>query len=78
MHVLGGDVSTASDEKEKDETRPRTAGITRRSMISRSPGRTLALGSTIGSAAVGGTVVCLFGDLGSGKTKLTQGIAAGL
>ncbi len=75
---LGDDVSTASKEKDRDDTRPRRAGITRRSMISRSPGRTTALGSTIGSAAVGGTVVCLFGDLGSGKTKLTQGIAAGL
>jgi len=32
----------------------------------------------MGSAADPGTVICLFGDLGSGKTKLTQGIAAGL
>ncbi len=72
------DVSTAIDGRDRDETRPRRAVITRRSMISRSPGRTAALGSAIGSAAVGGTVVCLFGDLGSGKTKLTQGIAAGL
>ena len=37
-----------------------------------------ALGARIGSACVGGDVVILTGDLGAGKTTLTQGIAAGM
>jgi len=48
------------------------------SIITRSPEETFTLGVAIGSAAAPGTVLCLFGDLGSGKTKLTQGIASGL
>jgi tRNA threonylcarbamoyladenosine biosynthesis protein TsaE len=56
----------------------RQSGVTRWSVVSRSPERTAALGGVIGAAALPGTVICLFGDLGSGKTKLAQGIAAGL
>ena len=37
-----------------------------------------ALGARIGSACTGGDVVMLTGDLGAGKTTLTQGIAAGM
>lgn len=48
------------------------------SLTSRSPGQTYALGFALGRAASPGIVICLFGDLGSGKTRLTQGIAAGL
>lgn len=48
------------------------------SLTSRSPEQTHALGFALGRAASPGVVICLFGDLGSGKTKLTQGIAAGL
>ncbi len=70
-------MSTASAGEDKGEQRSRP-GITRRSMISRSPDWTVALGVSIGAAAVTGTFICLFGDLGSGKTKLTQGIAVGL
>ena len=61
--------------KGRSDSRPRNA---RWSAESRSPARTVALGKAIGAAAQPGTVVCLFGDLGSGKTKLIQGIASGL
>jgi tRNA threonylcarbamoyladenosine biosynthesis protein TsaE len=36
------------------------------------------LGARIGSACVGGDVLILAGDLGAGKTTLTQGIARGM
>ena len=39
---------------------------------------THALGRKIGEAAAGNTVILLDGDLGAGKTTLTQGIAMGL
>jgi tRNA threonylcarbamoyladenosine biosynthesis protein TsaE len=37
-----------------------------------------ALGGAIGTAAEAGDVVCLFGELGAGKTQLAKGVAAGL
>jgi tRNA threonylcarbamoyladenosine biosynthesis protein TsaE len=39
---------------------------------------TFALGQRIGSILTGGSVVALCGELGSGKTCLTKGIALGL
>ena len=39
---------------------------------------TVHLGEAIGRGADGGLVLALTGELGSGKTKLTQGIAKGL
>lgn len=39
---------------------------------------TRRLGRTLGSAVEPGTVISLSGDLGSGKTALTQGIAGGM
>jgi tRNA threonylcarbamoyladenosine biosynthesis protein TsaE len=39
---------------------------------------TRALGSVLGRSAERGDVVCLFGELGAGKTQLAKGIAAGL
>jgi tRNA threonylcarbamoyladenosine biosynthesis protein TsaE len=39
---------------------------------------TRALGAILGRAAEPGDVVCLFGELGAGKTQLAKGIAAGL
>ena len=36
------------------------------------------LGHQLGAAATAGQVIALHGDLGAGKTTLTQGIAAGL
>ena len=39
---------------------------------------TLALGVKIGEQALPGTIICVDGDLGAGKTVLAQGIANGL
>ena len=43
-----------------------------------SPEETFALGRQIGQQAAAGEVYTLIGDLGVGKTVLTQGVAAGL
>ena len=39
---------------------------------------TRALGQRLGEAAIAGDVIALIGDLGSGKTVLTKGLAAGV
>ena len=44
----------------------------------RSPEETFALGEKIGRQAQKGQVYTLTGDLGTGKTVFTQGVAAGL
>lgn len=44
---------------------------------SRSEAQTLALGRRLGRLLKGYDVVCLDGDLGSGKTTLTKGLARG-
>jgi tRNA threonylcarbamoyladenosine biosynthesis protein TsaE len=46
--------------------------------ISHSPEETLQLGKSLGSLLVAGDIILLFGDLGAGKTSLTQGICYGL
>lgn len=43
-----------------------------------SPEETFAFGRKIGQESAPGTVITLTGDLGSGKTVFTQGVAAGL
>lgn len=45
--------------------------------ISRSVGQTQRLGARLGMLLQGGDVVCLQGALGSGKTRLAQGIGRG-
>ncbi len=45
--------------------------------FSRSPEQTRRLGARLGSMISAGDVICLAGDLGSGKTTLVQGIAQG-
>jgi tRNA threonylcarbamoyladenosine biosynthesis protein TsaE len=47
-------------------------------LISRSVKDTLKLGSKLAGNLKAGDIVCLFGELGSGKTVLTKGIAFGL
>jgi tRNA threonylcarbamoyladenosine biosynthesis protein TsaE len=47
-------------------------------LISKSPGDTLGIGRIIGENLTGGQVVALTGELGTGKTCLTQGIAQGM
>lgn len=47
-------------------------------VVSQSPEQTHRLGRRLGALALPGDVYLLIGDLGSGKTCLTQGIATGL
>lgn len=47
-------------------------------IISDSAGATLAIGQRIAQYLCRADIICLFGDLGSGKTQLVKGIAAGL
>lgn len=47
-------------------------------VVSNNESETHALGYQLGLACRGGEVFLLCGDLGSGKTKLAQGLAAGL
>ena len=47
-------------------------------MISNSPEETIAIGVKLAKSLKKGSVVALIGDLGSGKTVLTKGIAEGL
>ncbi|MEO5941311.1 MAG: tRNA (adenosine(37)-N6)-threonylcarbamoyltransferase complex ATPase subunit type 1 TsaE [Candidatus Limnocylindrales bacterium] len=43
-----------------------------------SVGATIALGERLGRAAAAGDLICLWGDLGAGKTQVAKGIARGL
>lgn len=47
-------------------------------LISKSVTQTLYIGKTIAKNLQKGDIVCLFGELGSGKTVLVKGIASGL
>ena len=47
-------------------------------LVTHSPEQTQLLGTQLGKLAMSGDVFLLSGDLGSGKTCLTQGIAWGL
>jgi tRNA threonylcarbamoyladenosine biosynthesis protein TsaE len=49
-----------------------------RTFVSPDPGATSALGRTLASAARAGDVICLWGDLGAGKTHLAKAFGAGL
>jgi tRNA threonylcarbamoyladenosine biosynthesis protein TsaE len=46
-------------------------------IISRSPEQTRRIGMRLGTLLQTGDAVCLVGELGSGKTTLVQGVAAG-
>lgn len=47
-------------------------------VVTHAPQETAALAERLGAAAETGTVLCLVGDLGAGKTLFTQGFARGL
>lgn len=49
-----------------------------RALVTRAPEETRALAARIAAAAAPGDLVCLFGDLGAGKTEFAKGFAAGL
>ena len=48
------------------------------SFLSKGRQETIRLGARLARALKKGDIVCLFGDLGSGKTTFTKGIARGL
>jgi tRNA threonylcarbamoyladenosine biosynthesis protein TsaE len=50
----------------------------RRRVVSHSPVDTQTLGEHLGRLLGAGDVVCLYGELGSGKTVLAKGLAKGL
>jgi tRNA threonylcarbamoyladenosine biosynthesis protein TsaE len=50
----------------------------RRTVISPDPDATTALGLALGAVARAGDLVCLWGDLGAGKTHLAKAFGAGL
>lgn len=47
-------------------------------IISKSENQTLKIGQAIAKNLIAGDIICLVGDLGTGKTVLTKGIAQGL
>ncbi|NLM20352.1 MAG: tRNA (adenosine(37)-N6)-threonylcarbamoyltransferase complex ATPase subunit type 1 TsaE [Peptococcaceae bacterium] len=47
-------------------------------VLSVSPQETFNLGKKIGESLQGGEVICLYGDLGAGKTVLAKGLGRGL
>lgn len=47
-------------------------------LISNSAEETLNIGERLGKFVNSGSIICLSGDLGAGKTALTQGIAKGM
>lgn len=47
-------------------------------LISHSPEETRAIGEKVGRTLKPGAVVCLYGEMGAGKTCLIQGLARGL
>jgi tRNA threonylcarbamoyladenosine biosynthesis protein TsaE len=49
-----------------------------RRLVSPDPDATTALGRALAGAARAGDVICLWGDLGAGKTHLAKAIGAGL
>jgi len=49
-----------------------------RTVVIRTATEMRALGRSLGEGASRGTVIALYGQLGAGKTTLTQGIAAGV
>jgi tRNA threonylcarbamoyladenosine biosynthesis protein TsaE len=56
----------------------RPSGSDAAPLESRTPAETVALGERLGRVAAAGDLICLWGELGAGKTQLTKGIALGL
>lgn len=54
------------------------AGVDRHQLVSASPDATAALGRALGAVAEPGDLICLWGELGAGKTHLAKAIGAAL
>ena len=54
------------------------AAVLRATVRTVSVDETIALGERLGRAAAPGDLLCLWGDLGAGKTQVVKGIARGL
>lgn len=52
--------------------------VAQRDLHSPDPDTTRAIGTALAGVARAGDLVCLWGDLGAGKTQLAKGFAAGL
>jgi tRNA threonylcarbamoyladenosine biosynthesis protein TsaE len=52
--------------------------ILERRLVAADPAATTALGHALANAARAGDLICLWGDLGAGKTHLAKAIGAGL
>jgi tRNA threonylcarbamoyladenosine biosynthesis protein TsaE len=59
-------------------TDPAGAGLHRARLTTHAAAETVALGERLGALATAGDLICLWGDLGAGKTQLAKGIALGL
>jgi tRNA threonylcarbamoyladenosine biosynthesis protein TsaE len=55
-----------------------TPMILTRTIVSPDPDATTVLGEILGGVAEAGDLICLWGDLGAGKTHLAKAIGAGL
>lgn len=68
--IASGRVRTSSDQP--------ASMLSARTVRSRAPEDTVALGERLGRAAEAADLICLWGELGAGKTQLAKGIARGL
>ena len=59
-------------------TEPAGTGPHRVGVTTSAAAETVALGQRLGALASAGDLICLWGDLGAGKTQLAKGIALGL
>ena len=55
-----------------------SSDVERRVVVSRAPEATTRLGLALGAVATAGDLICLWGELGAGKTHLAKAIGAGL
>ena len=70
---MAGRLAGAAGITSATATRPKRARVS-----TTSADETVALGERLGRLAVAGDLLCLWGDLGAGKTQLAKGIARGL
>jgi tRNA threonylcarbamoyladenosine biosynthesis protein TsaE len=67
--------STATDAAPSDAPSAPVATLT---VVCPDPAATTDLGTRLGAVAAAGDLICLWGDLGAGKTHLAKAIGAGL